>query len=177
MAAQQDGDLIARFRDAMATVCTPVAVVTAMDGHRPHGTTVSAFASLSMTPPSLLVSLDRGSELLGLVLGSGFFGMNVLGSSQSGLAGKFARKGADKFDGPNPPATLEPGMVFTAQGENGHQHITVKSVEGDKVMIDGNHEMAGQTLYFDVEVISIREATEEEIDHGHVHAHGDHHHH
>jgi FKBP-type peptidyl-prolyl cis-trans isomerase SlyD len=72
---------------------------------------------------------------------------------------------------------IEPGMVFTAQGENGHQHITVKSVEGDKVMIDGNHEMAGQTLYFDVEVISIREATEEEIDHGHVHAHGDHHHH
>lgn len=99
MAAQQDGDLIARFRDAMATVCTPVAVVTAMDGQRPHGTTVSAFASLSMTPPSLLVSLDRGSELLGLVLGSGIFGMNVLGSSQSALAGKFARKGADKFDG------------------------------------------------------------------------------
>jgi FKBP-type peptidyl-prolyl cis-trans isomerase SlyD len=72
---------------------------------------------------------------------------------------------------------IEPGMVFTAQGEHGHQHITVKAVDGDKVTIDGNHEMAGQTLYFDVEVVSIRDATEEEIDHGHVHAHGDHHHH
>ncbi len=72
---------------------------------------------------------------------------------------------------------IEPGMVFTAQGEHGHQHITVKSVEGDQVTIDGNHEMAGKTLHFDVEVISIRDATEEEIDHGHVHAHGDHHDH
>lgn len=72
---------------------------------------------------------------------------------------------------------IEPGMVFTAQGEHGHQHITVKSVDGDQVTIDGNHEMAGQTLHFDVEVVSIREATPEEIDHGHVHAHGDHHHH
>ncbi|MBR7194402.1 flavin reductase family protein [Gordonia sp. SCSIO 19800] len=99
MPAQQLDDLGSRFREAMASVCTPVAVVTAMDGARPHGTTVSAFASLSMTPPSLLVSLDRGSELLGLVLKAGAFGMNVLGSSQSTLAGQFARKGVDKFDG------------------------------------------------------------------------------
>jgi len=99
MAEHQLDELTSRFRDAMATVCTPVAVVTAMDGQRPHGTTVSAFASLSMSPPSFLVSLDRGSELLGLVLASGAFGMNVLGSEQSALAAQFARKGADKFDG------------------------------------------------------------------------------
>lgn len=72
---------------------------------------------------------------------------------------------------------IEPGMVFTAQGEQGQQQITVKAVEGDKVIIDGNHEMAGQTLHFDVEVVSVRPATEEEIDHGHVHPQGDHHHH
>ena len=71
---------------------------------------------------------------------------------------------------------IAPGMVFTAQGENGQQQITVKAVEGDQVVIDGNHEMAGQTLHFDVEVVSVREASEEEIDHGHVHAPGDHHH-
>jgi len=70
---------------------------------------------------------------------------------------------------------IEPGMVFTAQGENGQQQITVKAVDGDQIIIDGNHEMAGQTLHFDVEVVSVREATPEEIDHGHVHAHGDHH--
>ncbi|TQC46150.1 flavin reductase [Rhodococcus sp. WS4] len=97
MPAQQLDELATRFRDAMAAVCTPVAVVTAMDGDRPHGTTVSAFASLSISPPSVLVSLDRGSDLLALVLESGRFGMNVLGSRQSALAGQFARKGSDKF--------------------------------------------------------------------------------
>src|SRR5690606_33811948 len=44
---------------------------------------------------------------------------------------------------------IEPGMVFTAQGENGQQQITVKAVDGDQIIIDGNHEMAGQTLHFD----------------------------
>ncbi|WP_407107593.1 flavin reductase family protein [Rhodococcus aetherivorans] len=99
MAERQLDDLAMRFRDAMAAVCTPVAVVTAMDGERPHGTTVSAFASLSMSPPSVLVSLDHGSDLLALVLRTGTFGMNVLGSAQSALAAQFARKGTDKFAG------------------------------------------------------------------------------
>jgi flavin reductase (DIM6/NTAB) family NADH-FMN oxidoreductase RutF len=48
----------------MADVCTPVAVVTTLRGDRPHGTTVSAFASLSMSPPMVLVSLDLRSDLL-----------------------------------------------------------------------------------------------------------------
>ncbi|WP_067672387.1 flavin reductase family protein [Nocardia miyunensis] len=92
-------ELAAAFKDAMAAVCTPVAVVTAMDGERPHGTTVSAFASLSMAPPSLLVSLDRGSDLLALITASGEFGVNILGHNQSRLAARFARKGPEKFDG------------------------------------------------------------------------------
>lgn len=87
------------FKEAMASVCTPVAVVTVMDGTRPHGTTVSAFASLSMSPPSLLVSLDRNSELLALLRESGVFGVNILGSDQSSLAAGFSRKGRDKFTG------------------------------------------------------------------------------
>ena len=97
MSEPQSEELTSRFRDAMAGVCTPVAVVTAMDGDRPHGSTVSAFASLSADPPSVLVSLDRGSELLQLALRTGSFGMNILGSGQSDLAGQFARKGHDKF--------------------------------------------------------------------------------
>lgn len=73
--------------------------------------------------------------------------------------------------------TIEPGMVFTAEGENGQQHIRVKAVDGDKITIDGNHEMAGKTLHFDVEVVSIRAASPEEIDHGHVHGPDDAHDH
>jgi len=86
------------FREVMASVCTPVSVVTAMSGDLPHGTTVSAFISLSMNPPMVLVSLDLGSELLAVVRMTGRFGLNVLGRDQSALAVKFARKGgAGKF--------------------------------------------------------------------------------
>jgi flavin reductase (DIM6/NTAB) family NADH-FMN oxidoreductase RutF len=83
----------------MGSVCTPVSVVTAMAGDRPHGTTVSAFASLSLDPPMVLVSLDRSSDLLHIVRRSLAFGLNVLHSGQSALASAFARKGEDKFNG------------------------------------------------------------------------------
>jgi flavin reductase (DIM6/NTAB) family NADH-FMN oxidoreductase RutF len=87
------------FRAVMAGVATPVSVVTTLtDGH-PHGTTVSAFASLSMTPPMVLVSLDRGSELLARLDHRSVFGVNVLASDQAALALAFARKGSDKFTG------------------------------------------------------------------------------
>jgi hypothetical protein len=55
--------LVEHFREAMAGVPTPVTVATSMAGGLPHGTTVSAFATLSMAPPMVLVSLDRGSDL------------------------------------------------------------------------------------------------------------------
>lgn len=93
-----EDDPAAVFRDVMAGVCTPVAVVTAMDGERPHGTTVSAFASLSLAPPMVLVSLAESSDLLAVVRRTRRFGVNVLGSSQAGLAARFATKGASKFD-------------------------------------------------------------------------------
>ena len=92
-------DLSTSFRDVMADVCTPVSVVTGMDGGRPHGTTVSAFASLSMTPPMVLVSLDRRSDLLAVVQATQGLGVNVLASGQHALALTFARKGIAKFDG------------------------------------------------------------------------------
>ncbi|MET7844127.1 flavin reductase family protein [Streptomyces sp. NPDC005356] len=82
----------------MAAVASPVAIVTTMDGHRPHGTTVSAFASLSLTPPMVLVSLDNRSQLLALIRRTGRFGLNILGTHQDGLAASFARSGRDKFD-------------------------------------------------------------------------------
>lgn len=93
-------DLSGRFREVMAEVATPVAVVTSLGGGLPYGTTVSAFASLSMNPPMVLVSLDRGSDLLAVVRETGRFGLNVLGASQSALALAFAKKGGTgKFSG------------------------------------------------------------------------------
>lgn len=83
----------------MASVCTPVSVVTTVEDGRPHGTTVSAFTSLSMNPPMVLVSLDNGSDLLAIVQRTGTFGLNVLASSQAALARRFAKKGSEKFRG------------------------------------------------------------------------------
>ena len=74
------------------------------------------------------------------------------------------------------PENVKPGMQFQAQFDNGTQLLTVVSISGDKVKLDGNHPLAGQTLHFDVDVKDVREASAEEIDHGHVHGHGGHHH-
>ena len=64
---------------------------------------------------------------------------------------------------------IEPGMAFTAQGPQGQQQVVVTAVEGDEVTVDANHPMAGKTLHFDVEVVDVRDATDEELEHGHVH--------
>ncbi len=71
---------------------------------------------------------------------------------------------------------IEAGMEFQAQTEHGVQIIAVTKVEGDSVYVDGNHPLAGQNLHFDIEVTDIRDASQEELDHGHVHGPGGHHH-
>lgn len=72
--------------------------------------------------------------------------------------------------------TIEAGMQFHAEAQGGMQIVTVKAVEGDTVIIDANHPLAGQTLTFDVEVVEVRAATEEELSHGHAHGVGGHQH-
>lgn len=71
---------------------------------------------------------------------------------------------------------IEPGMQFQAQTQGGPLMVTVTSVEGDTVTVDGNHPLAGQILNFAVEIASVREASEEELEHGHVHGEGGHQH-
>jgi FKBP-type peptidyl-prolyl cis-trans isomerase SlyD len=66
--------------------------------------------------------------------------------------------------------SLEAGMAFEAQGPDGQaRRVVITHVEGDQVTVDGNHPLAGTTLNFDVKIVSVRAATEEEIAHGHVH--------
>lgn len=64
---------------------------------------------------------------------------------------------------------LEVGMRFLADTDMGPVPVEITGIEGDEVIVDGNHMLAGQNLKFNVEVMAIREATEEEIAHGHVH--------
>ncbi|MFC9502761.1 flavin reductase family protein [Streptomyces sp. NPDC057002] len=87
------------FRDLMAGVCAPVTIVTATAEGLPHGTTVSAFSSLSLRPPMVTVALDRASGVLSRITTTGRFGVNVLAQSQDDLALAFARRGADRFAG------------------------------------------------------------------------------
>ncbi len=92
---------------------------------------------------------------------------DAYGAKQEGMVQvlpKEAFQGVDK---------IEPGLQFQAAGQNGEPVVvTVTKVEGDQVTIDGNHPMAGIALTFDVEIDDIRDATEDEIAHGHIHGDG-----
>ena len=77
-----------------------------------------------------------------------------------------------------PGVQLEEGMAFTVENEDGEElDLWVVAVEKDQVMVDVNHPLAGVTLCFDVEVVSVRDSTAEERHHGHPHGPGGHHHH
>lgn len=69
---------------------------------------------------------------------------------------------------------LEPGMQFQAESSAGPMVVTVKDVGDEEVTVDGNHILAGQELQFEVAVKEVRSATDEEIEHGHVHEGGEH---
>ncbi len=64
---------------------------------------------------------------------------------------------------------IEPGMQFQ---DNEGQVITITNVGADMVTVDANHPLADQDLHFDVEVTDVRDASADEISHGHVHGHG-----
>ncbi len=61
------------------------------------------------------------------------------------------------------------GMKFTAQTQQGPVMVTVTEVNDESVTVDANHDLAGENLHFDVEVVEVREADEKELEHGHVH--------
>ncbi|RZL82857.1 MAG: flavin reductase [Rhodococcus sp. (in: high G+C Gram-positive bacteria)] len=88
-----------RFKESMARVTGPVAIVTAVHDGAPHGTTVSSLASLSMSPAMITVALDNGSALLAIVRETGAFGVNVLSARQHEAAMRFASRRDDRFAG------------------------------------------------------------------------------
>lgn len=71
---------------------------------------------------------------------------------------------------------MQEGMRVQLETENGPAIAVISKIEGEEVTLDLNHPLAGMELHFDVEVVGIREAQQEEIDHGHAHGPGGHHH-
>jgi FKBP-type peptidyl-prolyl cis-trans isomerase SlyD len=79
-----------------------------------------------------------------------------------------------KFKAPK----IQVGGRYQVQAADGLRVVQVMAVNGDYAKVDGNHPLAGKTLHFIVKVVEVRDATEEELQHGHVHdAHGHGHHH
>ncbi|HAG17131.1 MAG TPA: peptidylprolyl isomerase [Bacteroidales bacterium] len=82
-----------------------------------------------------------------------------------------------EFEGEIDEEFLKVGANIPMQNEEGHPLTgLVLEIGEDFVKMDFNHPLAGQTLYFTGEIVDVREASEEELDHGHVHGHGGHHH-
>jgi len=79
----------------------------------------------------------------------------------------------DAFRGVN---DLQTGMQFQAESDRGPMSVVITAIDGDKVTVDGNHPLAGAALHFAIEITEVREASVEEVLHGHVHGAGGHHH-
>jgi FKBP-type peptidyl-prolyl cis-trans isomerase SlyD len=139
-----------------------------------------------------LLDSSEGQDPLAYLHGRG----NIISGLENALSGKSA---GDKLNVTIPPEEaygvrdealvrvlsrsafkdvdeLETGMRFQTDTEQGVQIFTVTAIEGDQVTIDGNHPLADEELNFDVEIVAIRNASEEELTHGHVHGPGGHQH-
>lgn len=88
-----------QFRSVMGHFASGVTVITAHENGDPVGTTASAFSSLSLDPPMLLVCLNQDSHTGQVIRSTGRFGVNIIGEDGPDLAMRFARKGGDKFAG------------------------------------------------------------------------------
>lgn len=152
---------------------------------------VSIHYTLTNTAGETLDS-SIGGEALVYLHGHG----NIINGLEAALSGK---KVGDKFNITIPPKEaygeinenmvqviaremfegidhLEVGMQFHADVSHGTGIVTIVAIDGDQITIDGNHPLAGEALTFDVEILDIRDASAEEIAHGHIHGQGGHHH-
>lgn len=90
---------------------------------------------------------------------------NAYGPRHDGLVQRIGNEMFADFD-------VEVGMQLRATTDNGEQTVIVIDKDDESVTVDGNHPLAGVDLRFDVEILDVRAATEDEIAHGHVHAEG-----
>ncbi|MDR0182761.1 FKBP-type peptidyl-prolyl cis-trans isomerase [Lysobacter arvi] len=94
---------------------------------------------------------------------------DAYGERREGLTQRVPKK---HFKG----ARLEPGMQAVLPTNFGPRAVTIQKVGMSVVDVDLNHPMAGKDLHFAIEIVDVREASPEEIEHGHVHGDGGHHH-
>lgn len=154
--------------------------------------TVASFHYTLTSPQGEVIDSSRGREPLPYLHGVG----QIVPGLEKAMAGRSAGDtfqvvvpASEGYGDSNPemmqsvprsafPEDVEiaPGMQFEAQGPMGPVTVVVKSVDAETVTIDANHPLAGTPLHFDIEIVEVREASVEEVLHGHVHGAGGHHH-
>jgi flavin reductase (DIM6/NTAB) family NADH-FMN oxidoreductase RutF len=127
------------YRRACAQFTTGITVVTTVDGNgHPHGITVNSFASVSLSPPLVLVSIDLRNALLGHFFSSQVFAINVLAGSQERLSRRFSSPTEDRFNGVDWHPAADSGTPLL-DGALAHFECTiVRNVEaGDHTVLIG----------------------------------------
>ena len=139
-----------------------------------------------------VIDSSQGGEPLTYLHGAG----NIIPGLEQALEGKSAGEEVnttvppDQGYGQKNPGLIQPvprsqfpgvtdikvGMQFQAQTNHGPRVVTVVDMNDDTVTVDANHPLAGETLTFAVRVVDIRDATQQELDHGHAHGPGGAHH-
>jgi FKBP-type peptidyl-prolyl cis-trans isomerase SlyD len=143
-------------------------------------------------PKGQVIDSSQGREPLAYLHGAS----NIIPGLESALEGKSKGENVnvtvppDRGYGPRDPnlvqpvprtnfkgvTDIKPGMQFQAQTPAGPRIVTIIKVDPDNITVDANHPLAGMDLKFDVTVVDVREATQEELTHGHAHGPGGHHH-
>lgn len=93
------------FREALSRFASGVVIVTTHGSERPVGFTASAFSSVSLEPPLILVCVAKTASAFDAITAAEAFGVSVLGRQQAWIASQFARQGIDRFEG----VALRPG--------------------------------------------------------------------
>lgn len=133
-----------------------------------EGTPLTFIFGIGMLIPGLEKAIEgkvKGDELKVSIKPE-----DAYGQRDDGLTQKVPK---DQFD---EGEEIQIGMQFQVETQQGALVVTVTEVTDSEVTIDGNHPLAGMNLNFEVKVDDVREATKEELDHGHVHGPGGHNH-
>ncbi len=155
-----------QFKDMMSAVAASVTVVTAYADEEPIGITVSAFTSVSVVPPIVLVCIDKVAASLPAYLAADGFTVNFLPATASRESELFATKGSERFEGVgwSRPSEAKAGPVLDV-AYGAFECETVERIEvGDHWVIFGRVDAGGRTdtsasplIYFDRDYASVAE--------------------
>ena len=135
-----------RFRSVLSRFASGVTVVTAVDGAgTDHGITVSAFSSLSLDPPLVLVCIDRQTVMHGILESATAFAVNVLAAEQEDLARRFSDPDNDRFNGTLFSRGLNGAAILTGIAAYLECAVTGRCDGGDHTIFLGRVEAAEST--------------------------------